>query len=263
MEQSPSESAIVTQDEPAAERTAPATETVAALDRLDERVRACRGRSAVNPVEAAEELVRIEQELNSLTVGEETAESTGAGTALPADLHHWRRLCRQLGLEETVAETGRLTRQFLRQSAAAWQASVERLVEQSPHARLCFDCLMHTTVLHLETLREAEGRPSGQAVLAEVRDRLRSALRDAVEAEPPDFEIRQAWARDLLDRADMVLTTLDDVPPDCAAAQLQLLIDDLDWHLEHVERDRSRAARHLRRKLGQVRSEWQERTLQD
>ena len=84
----------------------------------------------------------------------------------------------------------------------------------------------------------------------------------AIKETPPDAETRTRWVRDLIDRADLTLTSVDSLPSDRAAMQLQIVAEDLRWQLEHVETHWNSRRRRLKRKLFQLEAERQERDLQ-
>src|SRR5690606_37998871 len=72
---------------------------------------------------------------------------------------------------------------------------------------------------------------------------------------------RQRWATEWIDRSEMALTSVESLPASVAAEQLQRLADDLDWHLEHVERESGPWRRRLKRKRWRLRADAQERLL--
>jgi len=122
----------------------------------------------------------------------------------------------------------------------------------------CFRALAQARVLDLEAL----SRTRGGAPFAAVRPALRDRFVVARRARPPTSEVRAAWARELVDRADVVLSSLDDFEPARAAELATLVADDLLWHADEVEREGGPLRRELKRRVRRLHAEAQERDLQ-
>jgi hypothetical protein len=91
---------------------------------------------------------------------------------------------------------------------------------------------------------------------------LRRCFLDVTRSAPPSDADRQHWTTELADRSAVVMTSIDDLPPGVAAAQLRLVADDLGWHAENLERPRGEQQRRLWRKVRRLTAEAQERQLQ-
>ncbi|MFV1958708.1 MAG: hypothetical protein ACC662_04775, partial [Planctomycetota bacterium] len=182
------------------------------------------------------------------------------GHPVLVDLVRWRRQVEALGLEGAVARADGLSTGLVEDAARRWRASAT--ASDSPRdAAAAFRRLSRATDFDLEAfVREAD--PRAPAPLAAERPRLRQALLTALAAQPGAEEEREAWTMDLLDRSDLVLTAVDDVKPETAAAQIALVADDVAWYLEHVETKRGRRRTRLAIKLRRLRGERQERALQ-
>src|SRR5690606_26102285 len=113
---------------------------------------------------------------------------------------------------------------------------------------------------------ELQSHPADPTLLhqafAEVRARLRESFRRAVDEFPPPASLVDTWTKRLTDRADTMLAAVDDLPAARGVLQLQQVISDITWHMQQVACPR-RDRRRLKRKLWRLRSEHQERALQD
>lgn len=208
----------------------------------------------------AARLARLEKELLE-TVAEFTALDPGLardrGHPVLADCSRWRDLAKASGAPDAAAEAEALARRIVTDHAAEWQAAMARApADSDPDA--CFRALADARALDLETVYRTWGKPLLGGARADVRARFLHAL----EARPPTVAERDTWARELLDRADVVLTSIDDADPDDAGVLLDIAADDMEWHLHHVEPGGSWRRRRLKRRARRLRAEQQERDLQ-
>ncbi len=213
-----------------------------------------------NPQSAARTLSEIEQETITL-IG--LLDHSGArldGNALLADMQEVQELCEQLELPNAAETARQLTFEDLEHTAHAWKDSLADILKD-PQLDACFSALVQTTAYELDAESHDPNRSSRHQVFEETRENLQTALLAAIQTSPPDANIRLTWVRDLIDRADLVLTSVDNLPADRAATQLEIVFEDLRWHLAHVETRWNRSRRRLKRKLRQLEAERQERRL--
>ncbi len=236
--------------------------TLAELEGLEARVRAARSDVRADPLASASRLAGLEGEL--LRVGRDLERidadlADDRGHPVLADVARWRTRLRQQALDGPVARANVLVDELVDDAAVRWRARAEEAL-RSPDPRLLFDLLAEATEFDQEAVsrRAADEAPP----LAGERPELRAAFLDAIEARPPSEARRDRWATALLDRADVVLTAIDEMAPAKAASQLELVRDDFDWHLRHVETSRSVRRSRLTRKRSRLRAEEQERDLQ-
>ena len=208
----------------------------------------------------AARLGTLEEELLE-TVAELTALDTDLagdrGHPVLADCSRWRDLVEESRAPGAAAEAEALARRIVADHAAQWQAESGDAPADGD-ADACFRALADARALDLEALSRTRGGPA----LAGARADLRARFLQALEAHPPPVKERDAWVRELLDRADVVLTSMDDVGPERACALLDLVAGDMEWHLRHVERGMSWRRRRLKRRIRRLRAEQQERDLQ-
>lgn len=217
--------------------------------------------SQVSPAEAAEVLTAIEGDVIELAG---LLDQTGVrldGNALLADLQEVQALCERLKLETAAESAAKLTFEDLEHTAEAWKESLSPILDD-PSAETCFSGLIQTTAYEREAESHDPNRTARHEVFAEIRGELRQAFLNAIDENPPDPDLRTSWVRDLIDRADIALTSVDNLPSDRAAMQLEILAEDLRWHLKHVETRFGSNRRRLKRKLFQLAAERQERQLQ-
>ena len=178
-----------------------------------------------------------------------------------ADLDNWKQLASRLELDESVAEADRLWESHLQHVADNWLDTTTQLLTE-PDADNCFRHVIRTTALQLETQRQGHGKLIGVARFDKCRGLLREALLQSIERTPPSQDLRQRWVTQLLDLGDMVMTSVDDLPPATAAAQIAVVVHDCGWHLRQVELASGKLRRQLKRRLARIRAEEQERLLQ-
>lgn len=193
--------------------------------------------------------------------------SPGVAAGVLRDVRAWRELLEDLNLTEAVTAADELLVELRTERVRSW--SSENLDRPLPvDADALFRRLLRTTVLQI-SLPQAE--PEAARTVAEeeraqsfrdVRDRLRQEFERVNKLVPPTAAQRSHWVSSLVDRADATLTAIDEAPPEAAAWQLELVMDDLDWHRRHVETQSGSGRRQLGRKFRRLRAERQERDLQ-
>lgn len=228
------------------------------LDRLLDRLLAATGDSERSAPERAERLAGIEGDLLAALPALARTEPGFDGLKghpTLADMGTWRE---ELALHEVDGavrgDAQALVDGLMRDEIERWQERTEGVTDADD----AFEMLGELTML------EREGLTRGCALepLDAVRAPVRAALARAVAEDPPSGKRRRTWTTNLLDRADVVLTGIDDVAPDRAARHLQLVADDLLWHAQHVETEKGRGRRRLLRKRSRLLNEFQERKLQ-
>lgn len=238
-------------------------EAVRRLAVLEQRIRRAGGFTEDRPVDDARRLAEIEQDLLSVTRDLTRSDpdlADDCGHPVLADLGRWRSRCAALGLDAERARAGDLLAELVGDEADHWcEAAARAVADGSPDQ--CFQLLSEATVLEWEaTVRRPEA--PGRTLLENDRGALREAFVRKLETAPPDEAMRERWTTDLLDRADVVLTGIDDLGPAPARAQLGLAAADLRWYLTNVETKRGSRRKRLRRKWRRLRAEIQERRLQ-
>ena len=173
-----------------------------------------------------------------------------------ADASEWRKAARRLEVTGQEAHAQGLIDDLMEDELEEWRVRSHRAAHVGDPVR-CFQILSESTPL----LREGYTRECEMSSIKEERVALREALAAGVAAHPPSSERRAAWATELLDRADVVLTAIDDMPPRVAARHLALVSRDLEWHADVIEQ-KGRWHRRLARKSRRLSDELQERDLQ-
>lgn len=213
---------------------------------------------AVSPADSPEEtfatLADIERRLR-LEAG------TGCDAAsLAADLRHWQRLCRRLGLNEQSQRAAAELEQLVSHDVDAWSESVRGLARRAePDADELLEALDQAIGLSFE-LRDASNRgPEARDKLETDRSELRAVFELTEPSSAPEAA-RERWVTRWIDRAEIVLAETDDTPPREAAYRLRELGRELRWLGRCLRR--GRAARRLKRKARRLFAEAQERALQ-
>jgi hypothetical protein len=209
------------------------------LDDLERRVERALGASDVPPPAEAPHLAALEGELLA----------SGAHPPSLADLAAFRDRAAACGAPVAAARAEELLRALLADDAAA----IGPPAYDDPGA--CFRALARARALDVEALAHTRGPPPLAAATPALREKLLAACR----ARPPAD--RDAWTRELLDRADIALSSLDTAP--ARAAELaELVADDIAWHRDEVERESGPRRRALGRRVRRLRGEAQERALE-
>ena len=210
---------------------------------------------------AADSLAALEQGFFQQSASLGLLNEQVEGHPVVAEVQTWRKLCRRFRLDDSVAVADGLTEGFFQQTAVSWEAAVSDFLG-TPEAVGCFRRLLQTTHLQLAAQNQAAVGSAGLPPLTAAREALRRALQQCLDNDAPATELRERWAAELIDHCDMLLTAIDHVPPDRAAGDILLVIDDLQWHVDHVETQSGTLRRRLRRRLSRLRAEGQERDLQ-
>jgi hypothetical protein len=208
----------------------------------------------------AQRLADLETELLQ-TVSDLTAVDASLaddrGHPVLAEMSAWRDLVEDAGVAAGTDGADTLATRIITDHAAHWRAETEASLDAADPSA-CFRALAEARTLDIEALSRTRADPP----LAAARPSLRALFRQALEASPPAASERDAWVRELLDRADVVLTSLDEVEPRRAWVLLDLVADDLAWHQRHVEPRASWGRARLRRRIRRLQAEQQERDLQ-
>ncbi|MGQ0613711.1 MAG: ion transporter [Planctomycetaceae bacterium] len=224
-------------------------------------MRDLRGEASLPLGERAAHLAAFETDLLAWAASSSRAANAPhatAGDPVVTGTARWRDLLAAHGLEGGRGEAQALLEALVADAAARWSARNAPLLRAGdPEA--CFGALSQASAID----RQALARRAGRRPLREARGPLREAFLAALRAAPASEAQRVRWALDLADRADVVLTGIDDAEPAVARDELDLVIDDLAWHLGEVETARGRGRSRLARKLRRLRAERQERELQD
>jgi hypothetical protein len=188
---------------------------------------------------------------------------TGTGcdeAAVAADLRHWQRLCRRLGLTNQAARASDELEGLVTRDVAQWSRLAReraRQHERDPQALL--QALDRAVGLSFELRETSDDSAEARARLETDRSELRAVF-ELTEPEGFSRSVQRAWATPWLDRAAMVLAEADDAAPDEAAVRLREVSAELAWLARCLRR--GRPARRLRRKARHLEAEAQERALQ-
>ena len=231
---------------------------------LEERVRVIR---QIDPDDEEtlsriiEELKEVENDLQTLAFLPSEDHRADESAALLADIQRIRSSCVRLQLCQCVTEADRILSEYVEQSAGRWWEQLTPSLESShPHEN--FESLIETTALELEARSHLDADADHSEMFAAIRNSLRASFQESLRAEPATEDQRAQWTRELIDRADMTMTAVEQEPAARAAGQLTVMADDLAWHLKHVEKKRGSWRRRLKRKRRQLRVERQEKILQ-
>ncbi len=235
-----------------------------AVARLERRLRVLRSDLRTDPRTKAEAYRDLEFELLQIAeVAARTRPELGGshGHVILTDLAEWRAIAEGTGLAQAIESADDLSLAFVHDEIANWQAEATAIC-RDPRPEACFEALMHTTLLEFELQSHPADPTLLHQAFAEVRARLRESFRRAVDEFPPPASLVDTWTKRLTDRADTMLAAVDDLPAARGVLQLQQVISDITWHMQQVACPR-RDRRRLKRKLWRLRSEHQERALQD
>lgn len=247
------------------------------IHHLGRELRGLRPSSADASDQAAIQLARIEGELAALDADYRAAVGdAGDADHLPLeDCLDWIERLESMGLAELTAEGTKQARALLNE---ATRARREALSAGAPTPEVCFDALFEATTLEFETLSrveeivpiktlaDAKGTSEGpnrpQGLISEHRRALRQLFLESLPRQVPSTELRDRWANELADRANMLRTGVDDLSQDLAVVQLARMADDLDWHLTQVETAGGPRRARLQRKYAEMLNQWQDRQVQ-
>lgn len=231
------------------------------LDSILDRLLALTGDTDHDAVERAGRLALVEADLLAALprLAAEDPEFDGLrGHPSLADASTWHEeVVQHVGPAEVTERAQALVSALMRDEIDSWTERAEGVCA-SGSADDCFRALGEITMLEREGLtRGCQLEP-----LADARQPARDALVATLARKTPSETRRRLWATQLLDRADVVLTGIDDVPPDRAARHLALVAEDIEWHVQNVETEKTRRRRRLVRKRARLLNEQQERELQ-
>jgi hypothetical protein len=233
-----------------------------AFDRLETGFAVLAGDSDLEAPARAERLADVEVALLGFLDEErrrDPAFGGGRGHPVLAEAAAWRRRAEAQGLDAAADDAETLVGALIQDEAATWSDVLEAATDGGG-AHACFERLMEAALLDRAALTR-QRHPSLPASVGAERQRLRRTFLGCVSAEEPGAATRHRWGIQLVDAADVVLTSLDDLEPARAAMHLEAVIDDLSWYLHHVATLPS-TQRRLRRKLRRLTVERQERELQ-
>jgi len=217
------------------------------IDDLQRRLRDAEGRSDTAHTARASELRELECDLLAECV------RRGDEITLLADATRWRDLLRAGGSEGAAGAADTQIDRIIAADAEGWRAQLAAPAD----ADAAFAALAQAGAIDLDALR----RRGAPAPLLGDRPALRARLLSLVQASPPDEATRERWVTVHLDRAVSLLGTLDGADPAMARAQIDLVRDDLVWHMQQVETSRGPRRSRLRRKALRLSAERQERGL--
>ena len=231
-----------------------------ALGELDERLRALSADSDVELSDRVARLAALERDLLSF-VAARSREDPDFGGEHGQPVLAWAAAWRDQLVEKDVdgAEADALVERLLADDATAWRHfAIGATVDGE--AETCFAALLEATQLD----REAVARRLDQRAalpLAGDRAPMRAAFGESIQLRTPNVPTQTRWATQLADAADVALTSVDELGSERAAVYLEVVLDDVTWHLEHIPVSGA-AHRRLRRKQRRLRRELQEQELQ-
>ena len=242
--------------------TMTAEEACRRLQVLEQDLDQLRSSQSTNSNDRLGKLGQLESELLELAnclQRLEADDDLAAAELATASLRDWRRFVRSLALEDNRAHCDRLLQRLLAEQAETWERIHQRPAIDADDA---FQRWIGTTAR--QSVAMAQGPALAEAVrrLEELRHGLRESFASRCAENPPDESARLRWANELIDRSEVLLTSIEDVPPRAAAAQLTLLADDVSWYLADLETGPGQRRRRLRRKRRRLQAEAQERLLQ-
>ena len=240
----------------------------AAVHLLLERLDAIAADSDLVSADRAQSLAHLEGDVLGF-VGRHASDA-----ALTGDVGHpaltlleaWRDEALRLDLPDAAERADTVLEALIEDEAQRWQRGAQKILtddtlDADTRAHACVALLQQATQQDREALAREEDADF-EPPLAGHRQAVRAALQEAIRAQPPSAERRRVWAQDLLDAADVVLTSVDDLAPERAGRHMRFVADDLLWHLDHIETSAGANRRRLKRKLRRLRVEIQERELQ-
>ena len=230
------------------------------LRELERQLQVIRNDEKLTAEETALQFAALEKALSEILQDPES-DLQDFQTVSFEELQDWHDVCEHIALESATGEAERLSSEYFENMARSWHEVVDSTLEDCS-ADDCFEALMTTTEMQLESRGEFPGQHVGKATFESARSLLREGLLEEVQAEPPAKSVIQQWERTLADRSDTVLTSIDHLSPKRAAAQLELLQEDLLWHDTTLSNITPRQSRVVGKKYRRIRAEQQERTLQ-
>ncbi len=218
------------------------------VDDLERRAEQTLGATGDPPAAEALRLAALEADLRAAAAAEEPR---GRGHPALGALEAFRDRCAASGAPQGAARAEEILQGLVADAAAD-------APEPPPDdAEACFRALARVTALDLEALARTRGPAPLSAARAPLRERFLLARR----TRPPSDQTRAAWGKELCDRADVALSSLDGFEPARAAEIASLVADDLLWHMDEAERHGGPGRRALGRRVRRLRAEAQERDL--
>ena len=179
-----------------------------------------------------------------------------------AVLEAWREEAARLGQDGAAHDAESLVEALVDDEATRWRAQRDALLDADAlDVDRAFEQLRAATALERDALardRDDDWVPP----LRGERAPIRTALAVHIATHPLETADQDRHAAELIDVADDVLTSIDDLAPKHAARHLRLIANDLQWHKHHVTPKGSDARKAIHRKLRRARIEQQERELQ-
>lgn len=248
---------------PSAESPRTAEEIEDALDRIEDELELLRGEPSAEAIEVSTKLARLELEYLRLAREAERVSDdfvSQAGNPVLDDLADWSHAARLYQLDDATAAVQTVSEGVFVDVLDAWQHRSDTDEIAAHRIDLFFERLMEITSLELAAIEISTLDPPGLELLHAERSRWRNAFAATLRLRKPSDEELERWKIELLDRADTLLTSVDEMPPAAASLRLTLALDDIDWHLRSVER-RTTSRWQLARKRYRLYVERQEREL--
>ncbi|MHC4879409.1 MAG: ion transporter [Planctomycetota bacterium] len=233
-------------------------ESAARLRRELEQLERARDLSTSNQLAALHDLESREMDLLA-SVEDDDAETLSVGAVL-ARLQHWEDLCQRASLNTEADRCGQLAEQVGSEAAHRWESHCTAILDESDPDTLFRKLLESSQLLSDALTRDGISEDSLTGVV-DAQQAIQSAIASRCTDTPPETETLGEWSRLLSDHLVTVLTTLDDLPPDLAASQLEDAINLARWYLADIDSKRSHRSRRIRNKLRRLRAELQERRL--
>ena len=199
--------------------------------------------------------------LERVARGEDGADETISLAAFLARTSHWQTACNRHDLTDESAACLQLADRAVEQAAGEWvRVSLDR--PEGADLDAMFDRLTEAGYLLTDIHgRDCEGTVAAHRVM-DTREALREMLLGQLKQAPASAAQLGRWARLVADQCVLTLTTIDDLPPDGAATQIESALDDAVWYLKHIDTERGKSSRIVKRKIRRLQAELQERRLQ-
>ncbi|MEM8885193.1 MAG: ion transporter [Planctomycetota bacterium] len=223
------------------------------FDEFEDRLERIEADTDPDPHAKAARLATLEQEMLEAipdACREDPALAASVGHPVLAEGSRWRDLAREAGAPQAAAQADDLVAGLIDDESERWkQAHLDGKGD-------AFRALADARAFDLEAMSRRRTPPP----LKDVRPRLRERFLADLRLDAPTETQRDDWVTELLDRANVTLTSADDMEPQRAQACLALVRDDLEWHARNVETKGARRAR-LLYKVRRLSAESQERFL--
>ncbi len=233
-------------------------ESAARLRQELEQLERSRDLTAPDQLAALQDLEAREMDLLA-SVEDDDAETLSVGAVL-ARLKHWEELCQRASLDEEADRCSQLAEKVGSEAAHRWETHCTSMLDESDPDTLFRKLLESSQLLSDALTRDGISEDSLTGVV-DAQKAIQSAIATRCTESTPDADVLDEWSRLLSDHLVTVLTTLDDLPPDQAASQLEDAIVLARWYVADIDRKRSHRSRRIRSKLRRLRAELQERRL--